>query len=139
MLVSTSYAHFLWLNVDDYTPEKGKEIKITFGWGHKFSKITPPPKEELIKKLSIFVIDPDGKKIDLKVSLKNSKPQPIKFKVSKNGIYLVIATGKFFVSKTTEGYFLKAKDELKDKDVIYSKWSEITAIAIISVGKKRKK
>ncbi len=137
-LIGKSYAHFLWLNVDDYTPRKGKEVTVTLGWGHKFPQTPKPPREEMVKKLTIFLIDPDGKKIDLAISVKDGKPQPIKFRVNKKGVYLVVAMAKHFVSKTTEGYFYKARDELRDKEVIYSKWSETTAMALISVGKERK-
>ena len=31
-------AHMLWLNVSDYTPEPGKEVKVEIGWGHAFPK-----------------------------------------------------------------------------------------------------
>lgn len=136
--IPKTYAHFLWLNVDDYTPKKGQEVRITLGWGHKFPETPTPPREEMIKKLSLFLIDPDGQKIPLNIPVKDGKPQPVKVKVTKNGIYLAVAIAKHFVSKTTEGYFYKSRDELKDKEIIYSKWSETTAIAIISVGKSKK-
>jgi len=135
--VSNCYAHFLWLNVDDYTPKPGQKISITLGWGHKFPETPNPPREEMIKKLNLFLIDPNGNKIRLKIPIKDGKPQPIKIKLTKEGVYFVVLIGKYFVSKTTEGYFLKAKSELKDKEVIYSKWSETTAIALISVGKQK--
>jgi len=135
--VPKSYAHFLWLNVDDYTPNPGQQISITLGWGHKFPETPNPPREEMIKKLNLFLINPNGNKTKLKISVKDGKPQPVKVKLLKKGVYFIVLTGKYFVSKTTEGYFLKAKDELKDKEVIYSKWSETTAIALISVGKQK--
>ena len=134
--VSKSYAHFLWLNVDDYTPKVGQEVSVTLGWGHKFPG-TNQPREEMIKKLNFFLIDPDGKRIDLSIPVKESKAEPVKIKVTKTGVYLVVALAKHFVSKTTEGYFYKSRDELKDKEIIYSKWSETTAIALISVGKQK--
>lgn len=132
-----TYAHFLWLNVDDYTPKKGQVVHITLGWGHKFPETPTPPREEMVKKLNLFLVDPEGQKTSLNISIKDGKPQPVKVKTTKNGVYLVIAIAKHFVSKTTEGYFYKPKDKLKNKEVIYSKWSETTAIAIISVGKTR--
>ena len=138
VLFSKSYAHFLWLSVDDYTPDKGQEITITLGWGHKFPETPKPPREEMVKKLNLFLIDPDGREIPISIKIRNGKPQPVKIKLAKKGVYLAVATTKHFVSKTTEGYFYKAKDELKDKEIIYSKWSETTAIALISVGKSSK-
>ncbi len=137
IFISKSYAHYLWLNVSDYTPKVGQEIFVTLGWGHKFPETPTPPREEMIKKLKLFLIDPDGNKSLLNIPIKDGRPQPVKIKVTKKGIYFVIAISKHFVSKTTEGYFYKARDELKDKEVIYSKWSESTAIALISVGKQK--
>ncbi len=138
VFVSRSYAHFLWLNVNNYTPKKGDIVTVTLGWGHQFPETPKPPREEMVKKLTIFLLNPDGKKTDLSISLKDGHPQPIRFRVNKEGVYLVVATAKHFVSKTTEGYFYKAKDELRDKEVIYSKWSETTALALISVGREKK-
>jgi len=130
-------AHYLWLNVDDYTPTKGQTIQITLGWGHHFPETPTPPREALVKKISLFLITPEGQEIPLHISLKHGQPQPVRIKVSQEGIYFVVALAKHFVSKTTEGYFYKSREELKDKEILYTKWSETTAIAIISVGKPK--
>ncbi|NPA40370.1 MAG: DUF4198 domain-containing protein [Thermodesulfobacteria bacterium] len=137
-LISKGYAHFLWLNVSDYTPRIGEKVVITFGWGHKFPETPKPPRKALIEKVKLFVIEPDGTRKNLRVFYKHGKPQPIKLVVTKKGVYAVIALVKRYVSKTTEGYFYKPRDELKDKEVIYSKWAETTAIAWISVGNSKK-
>ena len=137
-LTSVCYGHFLWLNVSDYTPRIGENVFISLGWGHKFPETPKPPRKALVEKIKLFVIEPDGKKRNLQIKFKHGKPQPVKLYIDKKGIYVVIALAKHFVSKTTEGYFYKPKDELKNKEVIYSKWSETTAIALISAGKYKK-
>ncbi len=127
-----SFAHFLWLNVDDYTPALGQKVNISLGWGHKFpSSLSPRP--ALIQNLNLFVMTPKG---EIK-SLSLNKNGQASFYVSKPGVYLVVALSRHFVSKTTEGYLYKSRDQLKDKEVIYSKWSETTAMALISVGKHK--
>ncbi len=136
-LISKSYAHFLWLDVDDYTPQKNQEILVTFGWGHTFSKSTEPFREEMVNNLKVFMIDPDGLKTNLKISLKKNQPQPLKIRVTKKGVYLLVATAKYFASKTTEGFLFKSRDELRNKEVLYSKWYENTAISLISVGRQK--
>ncbi len=134
-LFSASYAHYLWLNVDDYTPEVGQEITVTLGWGHKFPETPKPPREELVRKIKFFILDPAGREIPIHSKIENGKLQPIRLKFKKEGIYLIVGVVKNYVTKTTDGYFYKPKNELKDKEIVYSKWSESTAIAIISVGK----
>lgn len=137
-LTSLSYAHFLWLNVSDYTPQIGEEVYISLGWGHNFPKTPKPPRKALVEKIRLFVIEPNGKIKCLKIKFSKNKPEPVKLRIARKGIYLVVALSKRFVSKTTEGYFYKPKNELKDKEVLYSKWAETTAIALISVGNYKK-
>lgn len=138
VFLSPAYAHFLWLNVDDYTPAPGQEIRITLGWGHQFPQTPVPPRAEMVRRISLFLIDPRGRKIPLSIPLKEGKPQPVRVRLHQKGVYLVVAMARHFVSKTTEGYFYRSRLELKDKEVLYSKWSETTAIALISVGRSRK-
>jgi hypothetical protein len=35
-LCTQAYAHYPWINVVDYTPEVGRSLKLTIGWGHSF-------------------------------------------------------------------------------------------------------
>ncbi len=135
---SKSYAHFLWLNVDNYTPNVGQIVHITLGWGHKFPETPKPPREALVKNIHLFLIALDGNQTNLSIPLKDGIPQPVKVRVEKKGVYLLVAMVKNFVSKTTKGYFYRSKDQLRDKEVIYSKWSETTAMALISVGHSKK-
>jgi len=130
VFVSQADAHYLWLNVNNYNPEPGEEIAICIGWGHRFPQ-DGQPRMEMVKKMKLFLLEPDGKKIPLKIEFKKGI-KPIKIHLKKPGVYLAVLGIKTFVSKTTEGYFYKPKDELKD--VIMSKWSETTAVAVINVG-----
>ncbi len=131
LIATAGYAHFLWLNVDNYNPQPGEEITITIGWGHKFPQ-DGEPKLEILDKL--YLIDPDGKTIPLELKAKDEKGvEPVKVKLEKRGTYLAVLTKKFgFVSKTTKGYKYKSKRELEG--VLRSYWSEGSAFAIINVG-----
>ncbi len=125
-------AHYLTVNADKYFPKVGEEVTIFLGMGHQF-----PEKEsyDVEKMEKMYVIGPDGKQIDLKMTAEGEKKlvAPIKMKFDKPGTYLVGAEKKKgFVSKTTDGYQPKSKKELQN--VIKSYWSEGHAKAIIVVG-----
>ncbi len=128
---SISYAHYLWLNVDNYTPKPGEEITISVGWGHKFP-VDAEPKANTLDKL--YLVDPKGKTIPLEIKAKGERGvEPVKVKLKEKGTYLAVLTKKSgFVCKTTKGYFYKSKKELTG--VISSSWSEGSAFAIINVG-----
>ena len=129
---SRIFAHYLWLSVDNYHPNPNEEITISVGWRHKFPK-DGQPRAEMAKKLKLFLVNPDGKKMSLKMEFQEGKGiKPVKVRLKQSGVYLAVLTLSTFVSKTVEGYFYKPKNELKD--VIMSKWYETTASAIINVG-----
>jgi len=128
---SNAYAHYLWVNVDNYNPKTGEEITISLGWGHHF----PEDGSITVDKIErIYVISPGGKEIplELKSQKEGGLVAPVKMKLDKPGTYLVVAEKKSgFVTKTTEGYKYQSKKELKG--VINSYWSEGSAKAVISV------
>ena len=127
-----SYAHFLWLDVDNYTPEPGEEITISIAWGHNFPKDSEAGTDRLDK---LFIIDPDGEIIPLTITAKGNEKvaAPVKIRLNKKGTNIAVLTKKTgFSSKTTQGYFNKSKKELDG--VISSSWSEASAKAIITVG-----
>ena len=68
ILPKFSYAHFLWLNVDDYTPSPGQKITVSLGWGHEFPS-SLCPRKDMKKYIKLFLIDPNGKKINLSFSI----------------------------------------------------------------------
>ncbi len=132
---SQVHAHYLWLTVDNYNPKPDEEIAISIGWGHKFGD-SAQPRAAMVEKMKLFLIGPNGKTVSLNIgSNKNGGIQPIKVRLEEAGAYLAVLTIKTFVSKTVDGYFYKSKDELKD--VIMSKWSETTAMAVINVGEPK--
>lgn len=132
---SSVYAHYLWLNVDNYNPKVGEEIIISVGWGHKFPKDSEPSVNRLDK---LFLIGPDGKTITLEINVKEERDvEPVKIRLKKAGTYLAVLTAKAgFVCKTTKGYFYKSKKQLESEGftVLWSAWSESSAKAIINVG-----
>lgn len=132
LLSGEAYAHYLWLNVDNYNPVVGEEITISVGYGHNFPKGTGAKADRLDK---LFIIDPEGRIIPLEINTKGEEGvvAPVKIRLNKEGTYLAVLTRKSgFVSKTTEGYIHKSKKELKG--VISSSWSEGSAKAVITVG-----
>ena len=125
-------AHFLWLTVDNYHPSPGEEIMINIGWGHEFPR-DDQPRAEMVRKMTLFLVNPQGKKIPLSIKPKGKKGvEPIKVKLEDRGTYLAVLAVRTFVSKTIEGYFYKSKSELKN--VLKSFWYEPVAKAIINVG-----
>jgi len=56
-------AHFMWVNVGDYTPSTERPVKLTIGWGHAFAS---PVGNVLYKQKGldkIFMLDPIGKRL----------------------------------------------------------------------------
>jgi uncharacterized GH25 family protein len=133
LIPAPSHAHYLWLTADKYDPKPGETIAISVGWGHKFPRDSEP-RAEMVSKMTLFILDPQGEKIPLSIKPKKTERgiEPVKVRFEKSGTYLAVLTMKAFVSKTTEGYFYKSKDKLKN--VLTSSWSETVAKAIINVG-----
>ena len=132
-LVSTpAYAHYFWLTVNNYNPSPGQEIVINIGWGHKFPR-DDQPRAKMVRKMNLFLVNPQGKKIPLSVKPKGERGvEPIRVKLKSRGTYLAVLAVRTFVTKTIEGYFYKPKNELKN--VLKSFWYEPVAKAIINVG-----
>ena len=128
---SNAYAHYLWVNVDNYSPKLGEEITISLGWGHHFPKDGLPAADKLER---MYLISPEGKEIPLELKAEGEKGlvASVKVKLETPGTYLVVAEKKSgFVTKTTEGYKYQSKKTLKG--VIKSYWSEGSAKAIINM------
>jgi len=126
-----SLAHDMWINVEDYTPDVGTPVWISFGFGHYY--LCPGTESILSRyKVEVYMIDPEGRKVSL---------NPINgwgyksVALQKEGTYLIVAKRKpMFFTKTIEGYRIgKSKKELKN--VIYCKYSAKYAKAIVNVGK----
>ena len=123
------YAHDLWLQVNDYTPEMGENISLTLGYGHHFPAREFLDTDDLAE---IYVLDGKKKKIGVKTD------SEVTFQTEKNlkeqGTYLVVAKNKGgFFTKTTEGY-QRGKSKKGLKDVIQCTYSAKYTKAIVNVG-----
>ncbi len=129
------FAHYLWLYVDNYNSLPGKSVKIFIGWGHKFPK-DGKPRKEMIKKMKLYLIEPDGNKIPLKLESTGEKGvKPISINLKKQGTYMAVLELKTFVTKTINGYFYKPKNEMEN--VLESFFYSSTAKAIFNIGKPK--
>jgi len=124
-------AHFMWINVGDYTPAVKRPVKLTIGWGHEFASPVGNVlyKQEGLDK--IFLLDPNGNKLQIKPI------NEIEFKVKKplkeKGVYLAIVKRKEgFFTKTTQGYKRQSKKGLKD--VIQCGYYGMYGKALVNVG-----
>ncbi|MBW1679047.1 MAG: DUF4198 domain-containing protein, partial [Deltaproteobacteria bacterium] len=125
---SIAQAHYLWLNAEKYYPEVGESVAIEIGWGHSF------PDDQVIKEgwlESIYAISPKGER----VPLKQLDTTHFSFAPEVPGTYLVAAGIKpGFLTKTTEGYKLQTKRNLKNIITCF-RYDKRTK-AVIQVGKK---
>jgi len=129
-LTTNVHAHFLWLNVHDYTPKENKIVKFSIGWGHAFYNPVGDilSGQELMKK--IYLVSPDGTKI--KTNAVNDFCYESASKLS-SGTYLAIVNRKEgFSTKTKTGYLRQSKQGLKD--VIHSRFIGMYGKAIINAG-----
>ena len=132
-LCTQAYAHYPWINLTDYTPESGKALRMTIGWGHQY------PLDGFLKNdalESIYVLGPGGKKQAI------ASTSEVEFQseesISKAGAYVVAATRKAgFYTKTTEGGKSCSKRGLKN--VIKCFYSYMCMKAIANVGKGKGK
>lgn len=123
-------AHYMWLNVSDYTPVENKVANFSIGWGHVFCNPVMGILYggELLDK--IYMIGPDGKEI--KVKALNEFQYASADKLSQ-GTYIAMAHRKEgFSTKTAQGYVQKPRSGLKD--VIYSRYIGMYGKAIVNVG-----
>jgi uncharacterized GH25 family protein len=124
-------AHFMWINVGDYTPPQPGGINLNIGWGHSFANPVGNVLQDLDRLDKIVLLGPNGAELPVKPS------DGVDFKVEKpldaEGSYLVVANRKEgFFSKTTQGYKSQSKKGLKD--VIQCSYSGGYSKAIINVG-----
>ncbi len=129
---SCAYAHFPWINADNYSPEPGDSIYITIGWGHRYPLGRLLMKDNLD---SLVLINPDGKEEALfPVSDQAFCPET---NFSAPGLYIVSAKRKTgFWTKTTEGGKRQSKEGLSN--VIKCFRSHMNAKALINVGKGKR-
>lgn len=110
VFVSPVLAHFPWLNLSDYTPNKGAKIKGTVGWGHHF------PLEGFLPRDSVSfvkVMSPDNS--SLEVNFTNELEWETSEGISSDGAYIITAERKpGFYTKTADGHYSASKKGLKN-------------------------
>jgi uncharacterized GH25 family protein len=130
-LAVSAHAHYMWLNVNDYTPSGKSTAKFTIGWGHHFYN---PVGDILVggdRLGEIYLIDPSGERIAV-------DPQnEFQYESAKRlgtGTYLAIVKRKEgFSTKTTDGYKQQSRKGLEN--VIHSRYIGMYGKAIINVGR----
>jgi uncharacterized GH25 family protein len=132
ILGGDAIAHTMWLNVSDYSPSKGGNAIVYFGWGHKYPVDDLLDHEKFFKNL--YLIDPTGKIESLSPNPEGLLATRIDF--DKKGTYLVTAELKpgFYTMWFEEGrinHRIGPKTDLSN--VMVSTYYEQFAKAIINV------
>jgi uncharacterized GH25 family protein len=133
---ATGFAHNLWLNAVDYSPElskrTGAHTKLYFGFGHKFPVHDFLDKEKLVE---FKLIKPDGKTRDLEPGEGGYMATPLILK--KEGAHVVAAATKTgFYTMYFEGKGVHHKLGSKEglEKVLLSLYYENYTKALIDVG-----
>lgn len=123
-------AHYMWLNVNDYTPANKSTAKFTVGWGHRFYN---PVGDILVgsdRLGEIYLIDPSGERIGVDAV---NEFQYDSAKRLAPGTYLGLVKRKEgFSTKTTEGYKQQSRKGLNN--VLSSHYIGMYGKAILNVG-----
>ena len=125
-------AHFMWINVENFTPSPEGKVSLNIGWGHRFGNPVGNVMRGREGLDEIAIVSPGGDQ--LKVEPLNETDYKVEKALGKDGTYLAVAKRKEgFFSKTTEGYQRQSKKGLKN--VIQCSYSGGYAKAIINAGK----
>ncbi len=131
VLVGSAGAHFMWVNVGDYSPRPDSTVVMNIGWGHSFGNLVGNVLTDMNRLDHIAIIDPAGvkKKVKSLSDIEFKTENPLK----SEGTYIVVAQRKEgFSSKTTSGHQMKSKKELKN--VLQCSYSGGYSKAIVNVG-----
>jgi uncharacterized GH25 family protein len=129
ILPLAAYAHYPWINLTDYTPDKGAALNLTIGWGHHYP-LDGFLKEDALESITLIGPGKDAPKIfhTSEVELKSETS------LSQEGTYLVAAQRKAgFYTKTAQGGKSVSKKGLND--VIACSYSLMCMKAVANVGK----
>jgi uncharacterized GH25 family protein len=127
-------AHYMWLNVNDYTPAEDRIAMFTIGWGHHFYNPVADILHGKDRVGETYLIDPDGKKKEIE-SVNESQYESAD-KLSAGTWTAMVHRKEGFSTKTTDGYKYQSKKGLKN--VIYSRYLGMYGKAIINSGKSSK-
>jgi uncharacterized GH25 family protein len=129
ILPLTAHAHFPWINLTDYTPDKGAALNLVIGWGHHYP-VDGFLKADALEAITLFGPEKDAPKIIYRseVELQSDKS------LSREGTYIVAAQRKAgFYTKTAHGGKSVSKKGLND--VIRCSYSHMCMKAVANVGK----
>lgn len=131
LFVMPASAHFMWINVGDYTPAPDSTVVMNIGWGHSFGNLVGNVLRDMERLDHIVLLDPKGGKHQVKAQ--NDIDFETENPVAAEGTCLFVAQKKEgFSSKTPEGYKMQSKKELKD--VFQCSYSGGYSKAIVNVG-----
>lgn len=125
---TSAYAHFPWINVNDYTPETGSAVKLNIGWGHNY------PFAGFLQEESLEKLEMTGP-TKTKNSLKFTSDVEVSSEsvISNQGAYIISGKRKSgFYTKTTQGGKRFSKKNLKN--AIKCSFSHMCMKAIVNVG-----
>ena len=129
LTATSTQAHMLWFNTNDYTPDPGKTVWLEIGWGHKY------PRHEAINEgwiERVYALDPNGQE----VAVEKIFPAFYRFTPTTKGTYRIIANLKSgFLSITEQGHKLGSKKDVTD--VVSCFQYIMNAKALIEVGGKK--
>lgn len=126
----TAQAHYMWLNVNNYTPDQNQTAHFSIGWGHAFYNpvMNILYGKEMLDK--IYMIGSDGKEI--KVNALNEVQYASADRLSQGTYVAMVHRTEGFFTKTKQGFARKPKDGLED--VVYSRYLGMYGKAIVNVG-----
>ncbi len=124
-----AHAHFPWITLTDYTPDKGAGLSLTIGWGHHY------PLDGFLKESAledIALIGPG--KTTPKIIYASEVELQSERGLSQEGAYIVAAQRKAgFYTKTAQGGQSRSKKGLDN--VIRCYYSYMCMKAVANVGK----
>jgi uncharacterized GH25 family protein len=131
MLTVPAHAHFMWINVADYSPMEKGTATLNIGWGHSFGNLVGNVLWDMGRLDDVVLLGPTGE--NLGMASQNEIEFKVKKPIKQAGAYMAAAKRKEgFFSKTTEGYKGQSKKGLKN--VIQCSYSGGYAKAVINVG-----
>jgi len=131
-LPGTVFSHSLWINLSDYSPERGRSVAY-FGWGHRYPVDDLLDQQEFLK--SFYLVKPSGEREDLVPNPGGLGATQVEF--SEQGTYILAAEVKpgFYTMYLDRG---KMRHKIGPKtglnNVVLSQYYEQYAKAVVNVG-----
>ncbi|MCG8632455.1 MAG: DUF4198 domain-containing protein [Desulfobacterales bacterium] len=125
MMATSASAHYPWINLSDYTPDKGAVIQMTIGWGHRY------PLAGFMEKSAVEAMKVSGPEA---VELEYVSDLEVRSgSIGKPGTYIIGATRRpGFYTKTAQGGKRTSKEGLEN--VIRCSFSHMCMKAVVNAG-----